>query len=133
MCSSDLVKKLPTYEYECNCCSSRFERKQSFSDSDPVSCPLCGSKTQRIFSPVPIIFKGSGFYVTDSRNSNSHALALSESSVDKAKTSSVDKAKNSISDKAKASSTDVAKDSHTNSAKAGGNNGAKSGSTEKDS
>ncbi len=124
---------MPIYEYECNCCSSRFERKQSYSDSDPVSCPLCGSKAQRIFLPVPIIFKGSGFYVTDSRNSNSHALALSESSVDKAKTSSTDVAKGSHADAAKDSHTNAAKTGGNNRAKASGNNEAKASSTEKDS
>ncbi len=103
------VKDLPIYEYECTCCSSRFEKKQSFSDDDPVSCPRCGSKTQRIFSPVPIIFKGSGFYVTDSRNSSSHALALPESVTDKAKTSSSDVTKTGITNGDKASSTDKSK------------------------
>lgn len=61
---------MPVYEYECTCCSSRFELKKSFDDTDPVSCPKCGGATQRIFSPVPIIFKGSGFYVTDNRGNH---------------------------------------------------------------
>ena len=60
-------ENLPLYEYECTGCSSRFELRKSFDDIDPISCPECGGDAQRVFSPVPIIFKGSGFYVTDSR------------------------------------------------------------------
>lgn len=64
---------MPIYEFECNGCSSRFEIKRSFSESGPVCCPQCGSDTRRIFSPVPIIFKGPGFYVTDSRDNHNPA------------------------------------------------------------
>ncbi len=61
---------MPIYEYECACCASRFELKKGFDDVTPVSCPKCGGDTQRVFSPVPIIFKGSGFYVTDNRGNH---------------------------------------------------------------
>jgi putative FmdB family regulatory protein len=64
---------LPTYEYECSNCSSRFELKRSFSDNSPVSCPRCGCDARRIFTPVPIIFKGSGFYSTDYRGDHGHS------------------------------------------------------------
>ena len=62
---------MPIYEYECNHCSFRFEQKQKFSENGPVPCPQCGGNTRRIFSPTPIIFKGSGFYSTDSRQNKS--------------------------------------------------------------
>jgi len=62
---------MPVYEYKCKNCRYRFELKQSFNDNsndDPVvTCPRCGGNAKRIFSPVSIIFKGSGFYTTDSR------------------------------------------------------------------
>ena len=64
------VKDLPIYEYECTCCPSRFELKRSFDEDSPVSCPQCGGTVQRVFSPVPIIFKGGGFYSTDSRRNH---------------------------------------------------------------
>ena len=61
---------MPIYEYECCECEHRFERKQTFND-EPVSvCPQCQAKARRIISSVPIIFKGSGFYVTDNRKFN---------------------------------------------------------------
>jgi putative FmdB family regulatory protein len=65
------VLKLPTYEFECTRCPSRFELKRGFHEEGPVSCPGCGGKAKRRFSSVPIIFKGSGFYVTDSRGGDS--------------------------------------------------------------
>jgi len=56
---------MPVYEYQCENCSCRFELKRRFSDNSVVTCPECGRNTRRIFTPAPIIFKGSGFYVTD--------------------------------------------------------------------
>jgi len=82
---------LPIYEYECTRCSYRFELKQSFSEKTPASCPRCGSKAKRIFWPVPIIFKGSGFYSTDYRGNHGHSEPTSDK--DKAKTDSTEKAK----------------------------------------
>ena len=59
---------MPTYEYQCPKCSLRFEAKRSFSDnSSPVFCTRCGAEAKRLFSAVPVIFKGPGFYVTDTR------------------------------------------------------------------
>lgn len=61
---------MPTYEYECASCGFRFEKRQRF-DEEPLSvCPNCEGSLHRVFHSSPIIFKGSGFYVTDSRNSD---------------------------------------------------------------
>lgn len=59
---------MPIYEYVCDHCGSRFERMQQFSD-DPIRiCPNCDFESvRRVLSPVGIIFKGSGWYITDSR------------------------------------------------------------------
>ena len=58
---------MPIYEYECADCDFRFERKQGF-DAEPVAvCPKCKGKARRIIHSIPAIFKGSGFYITDSR------------------------------------------------------------------
>ena len=58
---------MPIYEYECGLCRHRFERKQRF-DEEPVAvCPRCQGKARRVIHSTPVIFKGSGFYVTDTR------------------------------------------------------------------
>jgi len=60
---------MPIYEYECEKCACRFEVKRRFNE-DALSpcCPKCHGNVRQIFSPTGILFKGSGFYVTDSRN-----------------------------------------------------------------
>ena|SRR5206468_12207192 len=59
---------MPTYEYRCTNCEEHLEVVQSFSDDALTKCPNCGKKTLRkVFSPVGIVFKGSGFYKTDNR------------------------------------------------------------------
>ena len=58
---------MPIYDYECSLCHFRFERKQRF-DEEPVAiCPRCQGKARRVLHSIPVIFKGSGFYVTDNR------------------------------------------------------------------
>lgn len=64
---------MPIYEYRCAVCGSTFERVTGFDDTSAVTCPNGHSDTRRIFSPPGIVFKGSGFYVTDNRsNGKSH-------------------------------------------------------------
>ena len=64
---------MPIYEYECIHCGHRFEVKQGFHDKPQADCPQCKKKAKRVFHPTPIIFKGSGFYVTDHRKSGEPA------------------------------------------------------------
>ena len=62
---------MPTYEYECEKCACRFELKRRFSEgTGSLSCPKCQGKVRQLFSPSAILFKGSGFYITDSRNNH---------------------------------------------------------------
>ena len=61
---------MPVYEYECANCNRRFDKRQGFNDKPSALCPECSSQARRIFQPSPIIFKGSGFYVTDHRKAN---------------------------------------------------------------
>lgn len=60
---------MPIYEYECTACKTRFERSQRFSDPPVTECPECGGRVRRVLFPAGIVFKGSGWYVTDSRKS----------------------------------------------------------------
>ena len=71
---------MPVYEYECPSCSSHFEMIRGFNEDGTVSCPECGCDAQRIFTPVPIIFKGSGFYVTDHRGNHNQPKSTINSS-----------------------------------------------------
>jgi putative FmdB family regulatory protein len=58
---------VPTYEYACAECGERLEAVQKFSDDPLTVCPACEGRLRKLFSPVGIVFKGSGFYRTDSR------------------------------------------------------------------
>jgi len=65
---------MPLYEYECESCGVRFERRQHISDDPVETCPECGGGVHRLFHPVGIVFKGKGFYVTDNRAKSSTAI-----------------------------------------------------------
>ena len=60
---------MPTYEYRCGSCGQHVEVVQSFSDDPLTECGACGGPLRKVFAPVGIVFKGSGFYKTDSRGS----------------------------------------------------------------
>ena len=69
---------LPRYDYECNSCHHVFELRQSF-DSEPVAtCPECSNRANRKFHAVPIVFKGSGFYVNDYGKNSSYTSKPAE-------------------------------------------------------
>ena len=60
---------MPIYTYRCESCGVQFEKQQKFSDAPLVKCPECNKKTLRkVYQPVGIVFKGSGFYATDHRS-----------------------------------------------------------------
>ena len=62
---------MPTYQYSCTECGHFFEAVQSFSDDSLTVCPECQGKLRKVFNAVGVVFKGSGFYRTDSRSSTS--------------------------------------------------------------
>ncbi|NUT48362.1 MAG: FmdB family transcriptional regulator [Saccharothrix sp.] len=64
---------MPTYQYACTECDHRFEAVQTFSDSALTECPECSGKLRKLYGAVGVVFKGSGFYRTDSRSSSSSA------------------------------------------------------------
>ena len=69
---------MPTYEYECKVCQTHFEKFLHFTDDrDHVTCPLGHSETRRLLAHPGIVFKGSGFYVTDHRKSATPAAKTS--------------------------------------------------------
>ena len=62
---------MPTYVYACTECGHRFEAVQSFADDSLTECPECEGRLRKVFNSVGVVFKGSGFYKTDSRSSGS--------------------------------------------------------------
>jgi putative FmdB family regulatory protein len=73
---------VPTYQYACTECDHRFDAVQAFSDPSLTVCPECGGKLRKVFSSVGIVFKGSGFYRTDSRAGAGSTVAKSEAGSD---------------------------------------------------
>ena len=59
---------MPTYQYACTECGHAFEQFQSFSEDSLTSCPQCSGRLRKVFSAAGVVFKGSGFYRTDSRS-----------------------------------------------------------------
>ncbi len=64
---------MPTYEYRCDQCARNFDVVQSFQDDPLTECPTCGNPVRKVFGSVGIVFKGSGFYKTDSRSGSGSA------------------------------------------------------------
>ncbi len=76
------VQHMPTYVYGCDSCGHRFEIFQKFQDAPLVECPECGARIRRIFQPAGIVFKGSGWYSTDSRTTKGESVATGAKSGD---------------------------------------------------
>ena len=66
---------MPTYAYACTACEHRFEVHQAFTDAALTECPECAGRLRKLFNSVGIVFKGSGFYRTDSRSADGKATA----------------------------------------------------------
>jgi putative FmdB family regulatory protein len=95
---------VPTYQYACTACDERLEVVQRFSDDPLTECGVCGGRLRKVFSPVGIVFKGSGFYRTDSRNGSNGA---SKAKDPQANGSSPESAKPASGDSGSSSGTDA--------------------------
>jgi putative FmdB family regulatory protein len=84
---------VPTYQYACKECDHRFEAVQSFSDPSLTVCPQCSGPLRKVFSSVGVVFKGSGFYRTDSRESGKSASTTSTPAKGETKSESKPEAK----------------------------------------
>ena len=73
---------MPTYQYACTECGHRFEAVQAFTDDSLTTCPVCGGQLRKVYGSVGVVFKGSGFYRTDSRAAST-STAPSNGSGDK--------------------------------------------------
>ena len=95
---------MPTYEYACRSCSQHLEVVQSFRDDPLTECPNCGGVLRKVFQPVGIAFKGSGFYKNDSRSKSSSSTAPSSSSSSSSESKSDSSSSSSSSDTKKSDS-----------------------------
>ena len=83
---------MPIYTYRCNDCDHEFDQRQRMADDPLTVCPVCEGNIRRVVNSVGVVFKGSGFYVTDNRGKNSANNGVSSDSKSTADTSSSDKA-----------------------------------------
>lgn len=117
---------MPTYQYACTACDERLEAVQRFTDAALTECPVCGGALRKVFSAVGVVFKGSGFYKNDSRDSGKKAGATKEPATAGASSDS-----SGASDSASSSSSGSAGGSGSDSGSAGGSDsGSGSGSKE---
>ncbi|MEV5003576.1 FmdB family zinc ribbon protein [Nocardioides sp. LML1-1-1.1] len=109
---------MPTYQYLCTACGHAFEQFQSFSDDALTVCPECDGRLRKVFNSVGVVFKGSGFYKTDSRSSSSSTETSSTSSTGSSTsaTPSTPAASSSDSSSAKPASTSSSSSSSTGAA-----------------
>ena len=99
---------MPIYEYACTACGERTEARQTFADPPLTECPLCGGSLRKLYSPVGIVFKGSGFYSTDAKKKSSKSSSTSDEKskkTDKAETKTAAKTDTKKESKADTSST----------------------------
>jgi len=83
---------MPIYEYACDQCGHRFDIRQSWSDDPLTECPECTGRIRRVLHPAGVIFKGSGWYITDNRKSNGASDSANGSSSSSSASESAKKA-----------------------------------------
>jgi putative FmdB family regulatory protein len=88
---------MPLYDYRCAACGAVTEIRHGFNESHDEPCAACGGKLTRVFNPAPIVFKGSGFYVTDSRSSSGGKTDTAKADTAKADTAKADPPKSDSS------------------------------------
>ncbi|MFK0245574.1 FmdB family zinc ribbon protein [Amycolatopsis azurea] len=94
---------MPTYQYACKECDHAFEAVQSFSDASLTVCPQCSGPLRKVFSSVGVVFKGSGFYRNDSRDSKANTTSSSSSAKSESKTESKSESKTESKSETKSS------------------------------
>jgi len=115
---------LPTYSYVCTECDDRFDAVQAFTDDTLSTCNKCSGRLRKLFNSVGVVFKGSGFYRTDSRDSGKGSSSVpsgsesSPSSTGTEKSTSTSSDKSASSSSSSSSSTSSTSSSSTTSAKA---------------
>jgi putative FmdB family regulatory protein len=99
---------VPTYQYTCTECGEPIEAVQKFTDAPLTVCAACGGRLRKVFSPVGIVFKGSGFYRTDSRNGSNPKATPAKEKTSGESSSTSESSSNGSADKAAAKKTETA-------------------------
>lgn len=110
---------MPTYTYRCKECEHQFDQRQSFSEDALKECPACGAETglRKVVNSVGIVFKGSGFYVTDNKNGKNAKSNGSSSSKNESKETSTSSTKSKSDSASKSESKDSSKKSSSSKEK----------------
>lgn len=119
---------MPTYQYACTACDDRLEVVQKFSDDPLTECATCGGRLRKVFSAVGVVFKGSGFYRTDSRSDGHNGSSRSETS-DKQDSGSEKSEKNGQADSSSANSGESVSSESSSGSGGSSDSGATSGSS----
>ena len=96
---------MPTYQYACTECGEQLEVVQKFSDEPLTVCPACQGRLRKVFSAVGVVFKGSGFYKTDSRSSSSSSSASKSDTKSDGKSDSTSETKTETKTESKSDTT----------------------------
>ncbi|WP_329242615.1 FmdB family transcriptional regulator [Actinoallomurus sp. NBC_01490] len=94
---------MPTYQYACTECGEPLEVVQKFTDDALTECPACGGRLRKIFSPAAIVFRGSGFYRTDSRSGSGGTSSTSKETTKKDDTKAKSETKTETKSESKSS------------------------------
>lgn len=116
---------MPTYQYVCTECGGQIEAVQRFTDDPLTVHDTCGGRLRKVFSPVGIVFKGSGFYRTDSRNGSSASAPASSSSASSSSSSDSSASSTSSSSSASSSGGEKTGSASSSSASSSGSPGKK--------
>ncbi|WP_141854165.1 FmdB family zinc ribbon protein [Kribbella jejuensis] len=108
---------MPTYQYQCTDCGEALEVRQSFTDDALTVCPNCQGSLRKVFNAVGVVFKGSGFYRTDSRSSGKGSVPAASS--DSSSSSSTSKSSDSSSSSSTSSSSSSTSSSSSSSTSSG--------------
>ncbi|KRD09566.1 FmdB family transcriptional regulator [Mycobacterium sp. Root265] len=106
---------MPTYSYACTECDNRFDEVQAFSDDALTVCPKCNGRLRKLFGKVGVVFKGSGFYRNDSRDSSKSSSTVGSSKGSDSSTSTSNGSSDSSSSSSDSSSTSSSSSSSSTS------------------
>lgn len=115
---------MPTYQYACTVCGHQFEIVQAFSDDALTHCPECDGRLRKVFNAVGVVFKGSGFYRTDSRSGSSSSVPAGKDSASSTSSTSSEGGSSGSSDSGGSSSASSSSGSGSSPSSTSGGSGS---------